>query len=35
MQTKPALVEKIEYPMTVQGQYDFMERLLKPHQPYR
>lgn len=23
--TKPALVEKIEYPMTEQGQYDFME----------
>lgn len=26
--TKPALVEKIEYPMTVQGQYDFMEDFL-------
>lgn len=26
--TKPELVEKIEYPMTVQGQYDFMEDFL-------
>ena len=26
--TRPALVEKIEYPMTVQGQYDFMEDFL-------
>lgn len=26
--TKPALVEKIEYPMTEQGQYDFMEDFL-------
>ena len=26
--TKPALVEKIEYPMTRQGQYDFMEDFL-------
>lgn len=26
--TKPALVEKIEYPMTVQGQCDFMEDFL-------
>lgn len=26
--TKPSLVEKIEYPMTVQGQYDFMEDFL-------
>ena len=26
--TKPALVEKIEYPMTIQGQYDFMEDFL-------
>ena len=27
--TKPALVEKIEYPMTKQGQYDFMEDFLQ------
>lgn len=27
--TKPSLVEKIEYPMTVQGQCDFMEDFLK------
>ncbi len=27
--TRPALVEKIEYPMTVQGQYDFMEDFLQ------
>lgn len=27
--TKPSLVEKIEYPMTIQGQYDFMEDFLK------
>lgn len=26
--TRPALVEKIEYPMTKQGQYDFMEDFL-------
>lgn len=26
--TRPALVEKIEYPMTKQGQYDFMEGFL-------
>lgn len=26
--TRPALVEKIEYPMTEQGQYDFMEDFL-------
>ena len=26
--TKQELVEKIEYPMTVQGQYDFMEDFL-------
>lgn len=26
--TRPSLVEKIEYPMTVQGQYDFMEDFL-------
>lgn len=26
--TKPALVQKIEYPMTEQGQYDFMEDFL-------
>ena len=26
--TRPALVEKIEYPMTMQGQYDFMEDFL-------
>ena len=26
--TRPALVEKIEYPMTKQGQYDFMEEFL-------
>lgn len=26
--TKPSLVEKIEYPMTEQGQYDFMEDFL-------
>ena len=26
--TRPALVEKIEYPMTKQGQYDFMENFL-------
>ena len=26
--TKPELVEKIEYPITVQGQYDFMEDFL-------
>ena len=26
--TRPALVEKIEYPMTTQGQYDFMEDFL-------
>lgn len=26
--TKPSLVEKIEYPMTKQGQYDFMEDFL-------
>jgi arabinogalactan endo-1,4-beta-galactosidase len=26
--TRPELVEKIEYPMTVQGQYDFMQDLL-------
>ncbi len=25
--TRPALVEKIEYPMTKQGQYDFMDRI--------
>ena len=26
--TRPALVEKIDYPMTIQGQYDFMEDFL-------
>lgn len=26
--TRPALVEKIEYPMTKQGQYDFMQDFL-------
>jgi arabinogalactan endo-1,4-beta-galactosidase len=29
MATKPALAEKIEYPMTPQGQSDFMERLME------
>ena len=27
--TRPALVEKIEFPMTVQGQYDFTKTLLE------
>lgn len=26
--TRPALIEKIDYPMTIQGQYDFMEDFL-------
>ena len=33
--TKPALVEKIEYPMTIAGAVRFHGRFLKPHQPHR
>ena len=33
--TRPALVEKIEYPMTKQGQYDFMEDFLNRISPIK